>query len=703
SNIPSLAQGAETEIRYIGRDSSWLAFNQRVLEEAQDAELPILERAKFLAIVVTNLDEFSMVRMPELRQGIGVTNPDGSGMSGLEHFINARTILHRQIKETYACWRQDVEVALREGDIDVNIIPPSRWSNIEVESLASHYRDTVEPTLTPLAVDPTRPIPLIANLALCIAVSVRADSQNETQQALVVVPKMGRLIALPGTNQRFALLEDVIEYFLAALFPGYEIVATAQFRLTRDASLEIDEDGAGDFLSELEEELRNRGRGRSMRLEILDHGDPDLIEWVRESLSIDGDDMVAVPGPLDLSLLFSLPNLLKRPDLEYPPFVPRLHIGAQQCPFGLLREQELLLHHPYDSFDPIVALVRSAAADPQVLAIKQTLYRVSGDSPIVHALVDAAHQGKQVTVLVELKARFDEAANIRWARRLEEAGAHVVYGLMGLKVHAKLLMIIRRDEDGLRRYCHLGTGNYNDKTARFYTDISYLTSNQAVGRDVAALFNVLTGYAQPPDWERLEAAPSTMRKRFVQWIRFEADQARSGHPSRIVAKFNSMVDEAIAEELYLASQAGVRIDLIIRGMCILRAGVPGLSENIQVRSVIGRYLEHSRIFYFYHAGAPIHAIASADWMTRNLDRRVEHLVVITNPQITKRIDHILRVFLNDRQRSRCLGLDGKYLRIRDLGDNDGLDAQAFFALSESQQRRHAEEQWHAQGIDPLIP
>ncbi|TVR09589.1 MAG: polyphosphate kinase 1 [Planctomycetota bacterium] len=691
---------SEDEARFINRDLSWLAFNDRVLEEAMDIHVPLLERSKFLAIVSSNLDEFVMVRIAELKRMGESSKVEGAMRNELQQYLDVRNAMRQQMERQYTVWVDDIQPLLEQNNF--TLISPKDWSKSDRESLASHYRDSVEPTLTPLAVDPTRPFPLIANQSLIIAVLLEDEQEQQVHRALIVVPKLSRLVALPGPPGRFALLEDIIEFFAADLFPGYTIGASAQFRLTRDASLEFEEDSAGDFLNDLEEELRNRGRGNAVRLEVLAHGNAELIEWMARALLLEKDNVVAVAGPLDLSLLFALPQYCEGEDLVYPPAIVRPLSLPWEDPFATLREQEVFLHHPYDSFDPIVDIVRRAASDPSVLAIKQTLYRVSGDSPIVHALVEAAHNGKQVTVLVELKARFDEAANIRWARRLEEAGAHVIYGLMGLKVHAKLLLIIRRDDDGLRRYCHLGTGNYNDKTARLYTDCSYLTSNLAVGRDVAALFNVLTGFAQPPDWEKLAVAPSTMRNSFVRWIRSEAEHARNGHPARIIAKFNSLVDEEMVQELYAASTAGVHIDLIIRGMCILRAGIPGLSENIRVRSIIGRYLEHSRIFYFANNGQPIWAIASADWMTRNLDRRVEHLLRISNPLIVKTLAEITRVFLSDTAKARFLGPDDQYYRPTHCDQVDAICAQSLFADRHDPRWRHLRERWYEQGDDPLL-
>jgi len=503
---------------------------------------------------------------------------------------------------------------------------------------------------------------------------VDGDDEAEPKRALVTVAGGQRLIGLVQSG-RYALLEDVVEQHLEGLFPGYRIIDRGQFRVTRDASIEIEEDQSTDLLQELEEELRQRGHGRAVRLE-LGRGCPDELQaWLMEALELDDEDRVAVDGPLDLSLLFGIDAQLPRPELRFAPFQPRRVEGDWSDPFQRISDGDLLLHHPFESFQPVVELVERAADDPRVLAIKQTLYRVSGDSPVVAALVRAAQSGKQVTVLVELKARFDEARNIRWARRLEEAGAHVLYGLVGMKVHAKLLLIIRRDEDGIRRYCHLGTGNYNDRTAHLYTDIGVLTSNDAVGRDVAALFNMLTGFSSPPNWERLAVAPLDMRRRFYQWIDAEIAHARAGRNARIVAKFNSLVDVGICERLYAASQAGVQIDLVVRGMCTLRPGVPGLSENIRVRSVIGRFLEHSRIYCFAGGGEPLAAIASADWMTRNLDRRVESLLLVEDPDVQRRLLELVELYLADNCSARELQSDGSYRRLRPTADEETLRAQ----------------------------
>ena len=517
-----------------------------------------------------------------------------------------------------------------------------------------------------MAVDAAHPFPLVGNCALYVVCGLDLPKAKEPGRVLVAVPGGSRLVPLPARPGHYALVEDVVSHFLGSLFPGSTVRGRVVMRVTRDGSIDIDEDQAIDLLSEIEQELRNRAFGDPVRLELTNcNGSPACIElcaWLQSCLQLEDDNMFVVPGPLDLKMLFELAGREHRYDLEYPAFEPQPSPVDWSDPFAAIRAGDLLLHHPFQSFAPVVELVQRAAADKQVRAIKMTLYRVSGNSPIVKALAEAAIAGKQVTVLVELKARFDEEANIRWARSLEESGAHVIYGVAGLKVHCKLMLIIRQDEDGIRRYCQLGTGNYNDKTARLYTDFSYLTSNEAVGRDVSALFNMLTGFARPPHWERMAAAPYTMRSTFLEWIRAEAQHARAGQPAFIRAKFNSLVDVAITNELYAASQAGVEIQLYIRGICILRPGVPGLSESITVHSVIGRFLEHSRVYWFGGGGEPIMAISSADWMERNLDRRVEHLVRIEPEPLQAMLAHLFDVLAADNRQTRELYADGCYQR-----------------------------------------
>jgi len=678
SITPLPAPALDDRSRYLSRELSWLAFNRRVLEEAQDPAKPLLERTKFLAIVSSNLDEFVMVRLAEVhalahRRSIGGQElPETGNAPYLLDEI--RGAINSLVADQYRCWHDDLAPRLaQEG---CALVPAEQWGQIDRESLRAHFRNQLEPVLTPLGVDPTKPFPMVANRGLTVAVRIESLDPAATsgeRKALVAVPAGNRLVTLVERTGRFALIEDIVGAFLDSLFPGYRILGRCLFRVTRDGALEIDENQTADLLSEIENELSNRDHSNAVRLEVSTHGDQELRAWLQQAMELDAADICPIDGPLDLTVLFPLSERLDRADLRDKPLTATLYPREWSEPFARIRQGDLLLHHPFQNYQRVVELVERAAEDPRVLAIKQTLYRVSATSPIMRALMRAARAGKQVTLLIELKARFDEATNIRWARALEEAGAHVVYGLVGLKVHGKLLMIIRRDDDGIRRYCHLGTGNYNDKTARLYTDLSYLTCNEAVGRDVAALFNMLTGYSQPPEWERLAVAPLTMRKRFVEWIRREAEHARTAHGrkggsvssgGRIIAKFNSLVDQSICDELYAASQAGVQIDLIVRGMCILRAGVPGLSENIRVRSLVGRLLEHSRIYYFANAGDPVIGIASADWMSRNLDRRVECFVRIDDEGLRRRLMAILDCCLADNVQARELGQDGTYRRLR---------------------------------------
>lgn len=654
--------------RFVNRELSWLAFNRRVLEEAQDAQVPLLERAKFLAIVSSNLDEFTMVRYAELRAcAAGQLELPGYVGDPREDIAAVRATMRALVDDQYRCWG---EVATALAAVGGALVGPARWSDIDRETLRRFYVDKIEPVLTPLAVDPARPFPRLANRALHVGVQLVPHEGGAPRNALVSVPGGSRLVALVGDGGRWALLEDVVLAFVDSLFPGHRITNRCLLRVTRDGTLDIDEDTATDLLSEIEQELSSREHGAAVRIELAVGADPALEAWLSRGLELDVGDVVHVDGPLDLTVLHALGEKVQRPDLRDAPLPAAAFPAAEEWedPFARIRQAPFLLHHPYQGFSRIVELVQAAAADPRVLAIKQTLYRVSGDSPIVKALIEAARAGKQVTVLMELKARFDEATNIKWAKRLEEAGAHVIYGLVGYKVHAKLLMIIRRDQDGIRRYVHIGTGNYNDRTARLYTDLSYLTCNEAVGRDVAALFNMLTGYSKPPEWERLAVAPLSLRPTFVKWIRREAELARAGKGGRIIAKFNSLVDYDLVDELYAAAKAGVEIDLIVRGMCILRPGVPGLSETIRVRSLVGRFLEHHRIYWFANresaTSRPVVAIASADWMTRNLDRRVEALVRIEEEDLQQRLVGLLEIALADTTSARVMRPDGTYVRLR---------------------------------------
>ncbi len=657
--------------RYFQRELSWLAFNRRVLEEAQDDRNPLLERAKFLGIVASNLDEFCMVRIPRLQGLAGEPDPDFSDQPKPRVLDEVHTRLRTQTAEQYACWREAVEPALCAAGL--TIVSASDWTAEERQDLRVRYRDRIEPILTPLAVDPARPFPVLANGALHVAVLLRSDENAQRRRAIVTAPPGQRLIELGRNSGRYALLEEVIAAHIGDLFEGHTLVGSCTFRITRDGSLDIDEDQATDLLSEIEEELRHRAFGRAVRLELGAGAPEQLRGWLMQSLDIDEDAVVDINGPLDLVFLMGLDRHLGAAELQYRPFTA--HDPGWSDPFATIAAGDRLLHHPYESFRPVVDLVQRAASDPEVLAIKMTLYRVSGDSPIIQALVRAARAGKQVTVLVELKARFDEERNIQWARHLEKAGAHVIYGLVGFKVHSKLLLIIRREIEGIRRYCHIGTGNYNDRTARLYTDLSYFTASEAIGREVAAMFNQLTGYSVSREWLRLVPAPVAARDTFNRLIRHEAAVARRGGAARITACFNSLFDDGICDELYAASQAGVEIDLVVRGICILRPGVGGLSEHIQVRSIVGRYLEHSRIFRFAHGGDPVYLIGSADWMRRNLNRRVECLVRIVDPALQKRLDEVLDLMLSDNRSARTLKSDGSYARRYPPADGEEVAVQ----------------------------
>ena len=676
---------------FINRELSWLQFNRRVLEEAVFERTPLLERAKFLAIVSSNLDEFFMVRMAGLHNPQEMFDEDPAGMSHGEQLIAARKSARELVNDQYRCCMEAVLPSMLEHGVEIR--RPDAWTQQDRESLSQLFKDRFEPTLTPLAVDVGRPFPLLANSTIYIAFQLKETGEDQDPvNALVAVPRDIRLVNLTVKEHVYAVLEDLVEQFAASLFPGYEVIESCQIRVTRDGSLDIDEDAANDLLSEIEQELHHRSQGNPVRLEINQDAPQHLRDWVIERLGINEDDVFSINGFLDLTFLFgfygkcqaSFPKLCDKPHTPAP-------INSDWTePFDRIREGELLLYHPYHSFQPIVDLVNRAAQDDQVLAIKMTLYRVSGNSPIVRSLIDAVHSGKQVTVLVELKARFDEQANIKWARRLEEAGAHVIYGLVGLKVHTKLLLIIRQDQDGIRRYCHIGTGNYNDKTAGLYTDYSFLTSDEVIGGDVSALFNVITGFAHPPKWARLAVSPLSMRSQFNELIDREIEHAKLGRKAVIKVKINSLVDEGITRKLYEASQAGVRIIMIIRGICILRPGVEGVSDNIEVRSVVGRFLEHSRFYYFSNDGDPTMLIGSADWMTRNLDRRIESLVQIRNPRLQETLVDLFDHFMKDNVQSRLLHSDGSYTMLEPAKGEQPFSAQEYMIEQAKKQAKAVE-------------
>jgi polyphosphate kinase len=655
---------------FINRELSWLAFNRRVLEEAQDATQPLLERVRFLGIVTSNLDEFFEVRVAGIKQQIEHESDD-SGPDGLtprQTFDAIRQDVLKLIGDQYELWNNDLLPAL--GQHGVFLHDYKTMSKADKEWATKYFHDEVFPVLTPLAVDASHPFPQLQNKSHNLFLTLkRPERPNETLHAVVAIPRvLPRLVRIPHPNAEewhYILIQNLIQNHIAQLFPGLTVEEVYGFRITRNSDLYIDEEEADNLLRTIEDELRKRARGNAVRLEI-EHGcPPEMRRVLLEIFKLTEDDAYLVNGPLNFLHLMPLASIDALASLRDKPYIPIVsHIlptGADY--FKVIRERDVLLHHPYQSFASVVEFLEHAAQDPAVLAIKMTLYRTSGDSPIVHSLIHAAEHGKQVTVLVELRARFDEANNILWARQLEEAGVHVVYGLVGLKTHCKVLMVVRRDEDHIRHYLHLGTGNYHPSTARFYTDLSLFTANPELGEEVAMLFNTLTGLSEFAGARELLVAPFQLHESFLKLIQHERDLARQGKPGRIVVKLNSLVEESLIQALYEASQAGVKIDLVVRGICCLRPGVPGVSDNIRVISIVGRFLEHSRIFYFGNDGDPKVYLGSADWMPRNLFRRVEVCFPILDPGLKKRlIDVIIPGYLSDCVKARVLGADGVYTR-----------------------------------------
>ncbi len=665
--------------RYLNRELSWLDFNARVLALAEDPSVPVLERAKFLAIFSQNLDEFFQVRVAGLKDqvaaGLLKTSPDGA--SPAQQLVAIRERVAELVARQERAFLEQVVPALADGGIRL-----SSWDELDDDDekfLVETFEKRIFPVLTPLAVDPGHPFPYISNLSLNLAMSLRDPVTGEHRFARVKVPDLlPRFVVMPD-GERFVPLEQVIAAHLTQLFPGMEIAAHHSFRVARNADLTLEEEEADDLLAAVEIELRRRQFGRAVRLEISDGMTQEVRELLQRELDLGEEDTYCLVGPLDLGGLWSVHGL-DRPELKDPAFQrvtqSRLDAGDEDGPdfFAVLRDGDVLVHHPYDSFRTSVEeFIRQASVDPHVLAIKMTLYRTSGDSPIVRSLIRAAERGKQVAVLVELKARFDEGANIEWAKALETAGVHVVYGLVGLKVHSKTALVVRDEPDGVRRYCHIGSGNYNSKTARTYEDVGLLTADPDIGADLSQLFNYLTGYGRDVRYSKLLVSPHTTRSGLEKLIRREVKAAKAGEPAAITLKMNSLVDEATIEALYRASRAGVEVDLIVRGICCLVPGVPGLSEHIRVRSIVGRYLEHSRIYRFANgagAGRPQFLIGSADLMPRNLDRRVEALVSVVDPDLQARLQEILDVDLADDTLAWELGSDGQWEHVADGGTVD---------------------------------
>lgn len=657
------------EDRFIDRELSWIAFNRRVLELAEDPTAPLLERTKFLAIFASNLDEFYMVRVAGLRRRIatGIAQRAASGLLPREVLDAVLTQSHDLMRRQAELFHREILPALAEHGIEM-----VRWSELTVEERATtheFFEDHVFPVLTPLAVDPAHPFPYISGLSISLAVIIKNPETEVEYFARVKVPETLPRFVQVGP-QRFTPLEDLIAANTESLFPGMEILQHHSFRVTRNEDLEVEEDDAENLLKALERELMRRRFGPPVRLEVEESIDVHVLDLLMRELGVSDDEVVRLPGPLDLTGLWTLVNL-DRDDLKDPTFLPKtnhelveVETASEPDVFEAMKRGDVLLHHPYDSFSTSVQrFLEQAAADRKVLAIKQTLYRTSGDSPIIDALIDAAQAGKQVLALVEIKARFDEEANITWARKLERAGVHVVYGLVGLKTHCKLSMVVRDEGGKLVRYCHIGTGNYHPKTARLYEDLGVLSANEAVGEDVANLFNRLSGYSLNTDYERLLVAPHDVRSGLVERIEREVANHFAGKPAGIRFKCNSIVDEQIIDALYRASQAGVPVDICVRGICALRAGVPGLSESIRVRSILGRFLEHSRIYEFANAGETEVFIGSADLMHRNLDRRVETLLRIPEPHHIAEIAHLLDLSLDPGTAAWHLQPDNSWLNV----------------------------------------
>jgi polyphosphate kinase len=653
---------------FLNREESWLKFNWRVLEEAEDSGNPLLERVKFLAITASNLDEFFEIRvgglLQQLEDGHNSTTADGLSMVEERELINRAT--HKFVEEQYSCWNERLRPELAERGIRVLGI-----DELDDEALAfvDNYCDReLDPLLTPVTVDPAHPFPRVINKALCVALLLRRRRRSSlTYTGVVTVPRaLPRLVRLPseGTTD-FIFLADLVVHHAARMYKGYEIVSSAAFRVTRNSNLYLQEEESRNLLESVRAELHNRRKGDAVRMEIDSAADPEIVERLATVFELEGWQIFPVDGPVNLSRLFNVYEETARPDLKFRTFVPReMRLTAKSRDlFEELRRHDILLHHPFDSYDAVVSFIQSAADDDNVLSIKQTLYRTSEHSLIVPALISAASR-KEVTAVVELKARFDEASNIRWARDLEDAGVQVFHGLVGLKTHCKLSLLVRRDQDGVtRRYAHLGTGNYNATTARFYTDLSLLTADPEITAAVQDVFSFLTAYAEHPNYGPLMVAPLDLAERCISLIEREADHARQGLPARIAAKINSLVDKDIIQALYRASQAGVEIDLLVRGMCTLRPGMRGISHRIRVRSIVGRFLEHSRIFCFENGGEPEVFIGSADWMSRNLHERVEVLFPLKDKLLRERVIHeILAAYLADNLKVRFLQKDGRYLR-----------------------------------------
>lgn len=699
---------------YVNRELSWLQFNERVLSEARDKSLPLFERLKSLNFTASNLDEFHMIRVASLKDMVhaGYTKTDIAGMTPKEQLSAISVKTHEMVQVQYNTYNRSLLPALERVGLKI-ISSHEDLTPEQAKYVDDYFEENIYPVLTPMAMDSSRPFPLIRNKTLNIGalilkkgegLSAKAEKRvakkegkegkegtgknskkekAELEFATVQVPSvLPRFITLPsaeGAGVSVILLEEVIERNIGKLFLSYDVVCAHPYRVMRNADLSIDEEDAADLLKEIQKQLKKRQWGEVIRLEVEDKVDKRLLKILKTEFNIGEEDIFYIPGPLDLTFLMKLYGLDGFEQYKIPKYTPAAvpELMNDDDIFTNIRKGDILLHHPYQSFDPVVQFVKSAAKDPDVLAIKQTLYRVSGNSPIIAALAQAAENGKQVSVLVELKARFDEENNIVWAKMLEKAGCHVIYGLLGLKTHSKITLVVRREETGIRRYVHLGTGNYNDSTAKLYTDCGLLTCDARIGEDATAVFNMLSGYSEPERWNKLVVAPLWMRDRFLHLIAMEEENAKKGLKAHIVAKMNSLCDRDIIAALYRASAAGVKIDLIVRGICCLKVGIPGISENITVCSIVGNFLEHARIFYFYSDGSEEVYMGSADWMPRNLDKRVEIVFPVEDEKIKKEVMHILEIQMADNMKAHVLQADGTYEKV-DRRGKTLLNAQEYF-------------------------
>ncbi len=667
---------------FINRELSWLEFNKRVLEEAQDTSNPLFERLKFLSIVSSNLDEFFMIRVGSLRDQInaGFNKSDSSGMTPVEQVAEIYKRVSAMVQEQYNCLNYSVQPALKNEGF--GFIDGSSLSPVQLNTLNEFFVNKIYPVLTTMAVDESRPFPLILNKSLNLAVLLKGVDIDEHMFATVQVPSvLPRFIEVSSsdTGRNYIFLEEVIKMNISMLFKGYKIIAVAAYRITRNADLSLNEDEADDLLLEIEKSIKMRKWGAAIRLEVESHCDDSIVSILKDALELDPHSIFYIKGPLDLTYLTRFISQHQRPALRDKVFnrITPPAFATHPDVFSAIRDKDILVHHPYEDFESVIEFINQAADDPDVLAIKLTLYRVSSNSPIIKALFKAIENGKQVTVLFEIKARFDEENNIQWAKKLEEVGCHITYGLIGLKTHCKIALVVRKEAGGIIRYVHMSTGNYNEITAKLYTDLGLFTCDKNVGSDASALFNQLTGYSDPPNWYMFNTAPLGLRKKITELIKNEIKLSSPDKPGRIIIKINSLVDSEIIKLLYKASGSGVKVDLIVRGICCLRPGIKGISENIRVTSIVDRYLEHSRIFYFYNEGREDIFLSSADLMERNLDRRVELMFPVHDADLKNRLKSILDVYLRDNVKARELKADGRYVRINRRGKK-AFHSQTYF-------------------------